>query len=435
MPNYAITWNRIDGIDAYDVYTSTQPGATYTLLSTVQQEIDTAQPTYMHPVYQCSVDMAPVAPIATQDNRHICVSWTEAQSGLPSTFKVAPAGSTAPPADTVMIHGSMPAEATWILGREAAFDQSIRFNDEAALLVSGSSLWPRMTISATPMHTMIVWALIDPSDIPQSVWVECLVDGSWEHRVYFGADIAPDGLSGTPSLTYGGPLPSAGCWTPLIVRGADIGAKVINGIGIGIPEGHKIHIGAICFSDGDVLAAQQPHTRVETYNIYRDGAHIATTKSTAYDDLTAIDIDTSPAYDFDVRFEQLDTAELGTTLLIAWRSAGAGGTYYEYAITSIATTLEESSPAVCAGIVDDSYGYVNIYYSTSTISPDNPGTLLSQESGHTYTHEGLMPGTTYWYRFDVHDSGHTLLQSHFAAYTVQADSALDTFILDHSALA
>lgn len=435
MSNYNVSWNRTEGIDAYSLYVSDAPGSTYTLLATTQQVTDPMLPGYMHPSYEYYTDMRPLGLVATQVGHHMSVHWEQAESGLPYTFKVVASGYVAPPSDQVALHGSIATDAEWIPDREATFSDIVMFHNEPALIATGGNSWPRITIPSRQMHSLIVWVMIDPSDMPQAIWIECRSGGSWEHRVYFGADIAPEGLSGTPSLNYGGPLPSAGCWTPLIVRLPDMNIANIDGIGFGVPDGKSIHIGAVCCSDCMVLAARQPHIRVIGYRVYRDDQLIATTSDTYYDDIDAVDIDTSPARNWGVQFQQLEPTDAGERVMITWSAAGSGGTYYEYAVASIAENLEESSLSVCAGIVDDSYGYINIYHDTAPITPENPGTLLAQVAGSTYTHSGVEADTTHWYRFDIYDSSHALLQSSIFAYHTLSGCALDSFILDDSALA
>ncbi|MBM4021895.1 MAG: DUF1553 domain-containing protein [Planctomycetes bacterium] len=67
--------------------------------------------------------------------------------------------------------------------------------------------------------------------------------GSWEHRAYWGENLAPWGQDGTPSRLSMGPLPAAGAWVRLEVPAAAVGlapGSRIRGMAFG-QAGGKVH--------------------------------------------------------------------------------------------------------------------------------------------------------------------------------------------------
>src|SRR5439155_10073294 len=50
-------------------------------------------------------------------------------------------------------------------------------------------------------------------------------NGSWEHRAYWGASIITNGVEGTGSRRYMGPLPPAGQWVRLEVPARLVGVE------------------------------------------------------------------------------------------------------------------------------------------------------------------------------------------------------------------
>ena len=93
---------------------------------------------------------------------------------------------------------------------------------------------------------LIAYVYLDPINPPSTV---CLLwyDGSWEHRVYWGANTIPYGTNGTASLYYQGPLPATGQWVRLSVPGRKVGLKghVVNGMAFTLYNGRAAlqHVG------------------------------------------------------------------------------------------------------------------------------------------------------------------------------------------------
>jgi receptor-binding and translocation channel-forming TcA subunit of Tc toxin/virulence plasmid A protein len=73
---------------------------------------------------------------------------------------------------------------------------------------------------------------LDPVNLPQQVMIEWN-DGTWEHRAYWGLSKIANGVEGTASLRYMGPLPAAGEWARLEVPSYFVGVagRRLSGMG------------------------------------------------------------------------------------------------------------------------------------------------------------------------------------------------------------
>jgi hypothetical protein len=69
---------------------------------------------------------------------------------------------------------------------------------------------------------LFAYCYIDPANPPQTIMLQ-FNDGSWEHRVYWGADTIAFGSGDVPGHRHGGPVPPAGKWVRLEVDPAHVG--------------------------------------------------------------------------------------------------------------------------------------------------------------------------------------------------------------------
>src|SRR5262249_29001637 len=64
---------------------------------------------------------------------------------------------------------------------------------------------------------LFAYVYLDPANPPSEVMLQWNVDGSWEHRAYWGANNIGWGVDGTASRQFMGALPATGGWVRLEV--------------------------------------------------------------------------------------------------------------------------------------------------------------------------------------------------------------------------
>lgn len=74
------------------------------------------------------------------------------------------------------------------------------------------------------------WVWLDPNDPPREVMLQWNVEGSWEHRAYWGWDLIAWGAAGNARRRAGG-LPAPGEWVRLQVAPGDVGIAAGQSIG------------------------------------------------------------------------------------------------------------------------------------------------------------------------------------------------------------
>ena len=74
----------------------------------------------------------------------------------------------------------------------------------------------------SPAELLYAWVYVDPNDPPREVMLQWNVDGSWEHRAYWGWNSIDWGVPGPARLRAGG-LPAPGVWVRLQVAPAQVG--------------------------------------------------------------------------------------------------------------------------------------------------------------------------------------------------------------------
>jgi hypothetical protein len=96
----------------------------------------------------------------------------------------------------------------------------------------------KSTLEVFPGDKLFAYIYIDPANPPSEIMLQWN-DGSWEHRAYWGANTINQGVNGTDSRRYVGPLPAAGQWVKLEVPAGQVGleGKVLNGMAFGLYGG------------------------------------------------------------------------------------------------------------------------------------------------------------------------------------------------------
>lgn len=80
-------------------------------------------------------------------------------------------------------------------------------------------------LHVSPWDVLFAYVYLDPKDPPTEIMMQWQFRGGWEHRAYWGADQIMLGSNFSPSRLQSGPLPQAGTWVRLEVRGSEIGIE------------------------------------------------------------------------------------------------------------------------------------------------------------------------------------------------------------------
>ena len=87
------------------------------------------------------------------------------------------------------------------------------------------------TLATYAGDVLYAYVYLDPVNTPSEIMLQW-IDGSWEHRAYWGANNITWGTDGTNSRRYMGPLPAAGQWVRLEVPVEQVGlaGSTLNGM-------------------------------------------------------------------------------------------------------------------------------------------------------------------------------------------------------------
>ena len=80
------------------------------------------------------------------------------------------------------------------------------------------------TLAVQAGDYMVAYIYLDPANLPSEVMLQWN-DGSWEHRAFWGANNILNGVDGTVSRFFVGPLPAAGQWVRLEVPASSVGLE------------------------------------------------------------------------------------------------------------------------------------------------------------------------------------------------------------------
>ena len=82
---------------------------------------------------------------------------------------------------------------------------------------------PAEAFTVASGDTLYAYVYLDPANPPSEVMLQWYVNGSWEHRAYWGTDDIGWGIDGTASRLYMGSLPATGTWVRLDVPASAVG--------------------------------------------------------------------------------------------------------------------------------------------------------------------------------------------------------------------
>jgi len=80
------------------------------------------------------------------------------------------------------------------------------------------------TLAVQTGDYLVAYVYLDPANLPDEVMLQWN-DGSWEHRAFWGANNIVNGVDGTASRYFVGPLPAAGQWVRLEVPASRVGLE------------------------------------------------------------------------------------------------------------------------------------------------------------------------------------------------------------------
>lgn len=153
---------------------------------------------------------------------------------------VVPAGSPGP--EAVWVEDSLPAGATtggsdeswhWIQSNPGPVSgtkshQSSINSDRHQHVFSGAN----NPISVGVGEMMFAWVYLDPANPPREIMLQWNVNGSWDHRAYWGENLINWGINMQNSRRPAGYLPVAGQWVRLEIPAKAVGleGKTVNGM-------------------------------------------------------------------------------------------------------------------------------------------------------------------------------------------------------------
>ena len=87
-------------------------------------------------------------------------------------------------------------------------------------------------------EVLVAHVFLDPAHPPREVMLQWL-DGSWEHRAYWGENLLPFGIDGTPALRPMGALPKVGEWVRLEIPASLLGleGRTVRGVAMTLHGG------------------------------------------------------------------------------------------------------------------------------------------------------------------------------------------------------
>lgn len=125
------------------------------------------------------------------------------------------------------------------------------------------------TLTPAASEQLYCWMYLDPDNPPNTAMLQWLVNGSWEHRAYWGDNLIGWGLDGTASRLRVGDLPPLGEWVRVQVPASSVGVNgaVINGMAFAL-YGGRAAFASTGATDGSV-------DREWFSNILPQGAQVA----------------------------------------------------------------------------------------------------------------------------------------------------------------
>lgn len=436
---YKVIWPRVNEADSYNLYMSILPGSSYEFVENITQEQNTTKPEYLHPRYEFSIDMTPLNLSLEETGAEVSITWDSPINGVPYTFKVLPNFIETPPTqDSVWFSDSIPEGADWEENANIYTDISRRITGECSIKVVGGNKYDshRFSSATTPMPKgyIVVWVYIDSNHAPDSIWIELFDGQSWEHRIYWGKDVCPYGVNGSPSLFIGGPLPSLNCWVPLVFHTDALDIDNIYGMGFGLNhEEDEVHlyIDSAASSNYKIIPTRQPHYPVRHYRVSRDNKLILKTQgNSATDQLTPY----HETFLANISINRGEPTNTGEAVDISWSLPLQNEDEYLYSLSSESISAVTSSAISDTILTQEDYAYIKIYHSTDKETIGAGGNLVYNGPGPLFSHTGLTLYTPQWYRIELYDINDELVNYTIESLKTLGSSQLDYFILDYSTL-
>jgi hypothetical protein len=162
--------------------------------------------------------------------------WVEAEVQWPDGRRAFAASSVMADSPTVVwVEDALPAGAvpgadggdawTWINANPSPFSGTLAQQSSLASGIhqhyfNGASA----TLAVNSNDCLFAYVYLDPANPPSEIMLQWN-NGSWEHRAYWGANTINNGMDGTASRLYMGPLPASGQWVRLEVAASKMGLE------------------------------------------------------------------------------------------------------------------------------------------------------------------------------------------------------------------
>ena len=140
-----------------------------------------------------------------------------------------------PPNTTLWVEDALPAGAVpgsdggdtwnWVSGPPAPFSGTVASQSSIGAGEHQHFFdWAANPLPVNAGDAVFAYVYLDPGNMPSEAMLQWN-DGTWEHRAYWGANNIQEGVDGTVSRFYAGPLPQAGQWVRLEVRASQVGLQ------------------------------------------------------------------------------------------------------------------------------------------------------------------------------------------------------------------
>jgi hypothetical protein len=271
----ALTWGPSSGASSYNLYRGTSSGSE-TLIATGiagTSYTDTGRTNGDNYYYEVTA----VNSVGESGFSNEASAWPQAAGGTIWVEDATPLGAT--------LAADGGDAWTWSISNPAPYSGSL---DQQSTLAAGEhqhyfyNATQTMTVNAG--DTLYAYVYLNPASPPQEVMLQWNVNGSWEHRAYWGADDIGWGTDGTVSRQYMGALPATGGWVRLAVPASVVGldGATVNGMAFTLYGGQADWDQAGTVSapaaptgltasagNGQVTLSWNASTGAGSYNVYR----------------------------------------------------------------------------------------------------------------------------------------------------------------------
>ena len=164
------------------------------------------------------------------------VWWDRVGKSAGCTVPTAAAPASLPP-DTVWLDDALPPGAvpggTWVWDTSQKASGAQSNTEPSATWIHGhgfDSVDPAFPVPSG--EKLIAYVLVNPCDPPREIMIEWGASDGWEHRAFWGEDLIPSGILGTPSRVNMGALPAAGQWVRLEIPASTLAMEGLDVYGL-----------------------------------------------------------------------------------------------------------------------------------------------------------------------------------------------------------